>query len=291
MKRLTIILLSIGICMGLIACASSQQPTDIAATTLSVYEFTARLCRGTDIQVTRLITESIACLHDYSIQAKQMQAIEDSKRIIISGAGLEDFLGNTLIKPEKLIDASANIEMICSEGEHDHTKEHNHEQDPHIWLSPANAKIMAQNIFQGLLDAYPEHKSTFEANLQALEQDLDNLANYAKEQLSNLSSNEIICFHDGFSYMAEAFGLTICRAIEEESGSEASAAELIEIIELVREHNHKVIFTERNSSSAAANIICAETGAAIYQLDMAMSGDSYFDAMYYNINTLKEALE
>jgi hypothetical protein len=40
----------------------------------------------------------------------------------------------------------------------------------------------------------------------------------------------------------------------------------------------------------AARIIAAETGVSLYALDMAMSGDSYFEAMYHNIDTIKEAL-
>ena len=101
----------------------------------------------------------------------------------------------------------------------------------------------------------------------------------------------MITFHDGFSYMAEAFDLTILHAIEEESGSEASAAELIELINLVSKHNVNAIFTEKNSSGAGASVIAAETNTKTYALDMALSGDSYFTAMYHNIDTLKEALK
>ena len=91
--------------------------------------------------------------------------------------------------------------------------------------------------------------------------------------------------------MADAFGLTILHAIEEESGSEASAAELIEIAQLVNDNNMHCIFTERNGSTSAAQIISRETDATIYELDMAMSEHDYFSAMYHNIDTLREALE
>ena len=45
-----------------------------------------------------------------------------------------------------------------------------------------------------------------------------------------------------------------------------------------------------NGGTAAAQVISADTGAKVYSLDMAMSGDSYFDIMYRNIDTIKEAL-
>ncbi len=59
----------------------------------------------------------------------------------------------------------------------------------------------------------------------------------------------------------------------------------------MRNHALPAIFTERSGSSSAAGVIAAETGANIFTLDMAMAGDSWFAAMYQNIDTLKEALE
>ena len=59
----------------------------------------------------------------------------------------------------------------------------------------------------------------------------------------------------------------------------------------MQEHNLPAIFTETNGSDAAASIIAAETGASVYVLDMVMSGEGYFEAMYRNIDTLREALQ
>ena len=94
-----------------------------------------------------------------------------------------------------------------------------------------------------------------------------------------------------YGYFADAFGLTILEAVEEESGSEASAKELIHLIEEVEHHSLPAIFTEKSGSVSAASIIAQETGCKTYALDMAMAGDSWFDAMYHNINTMKEALQ
>ena len=95
----------------------------------------------------------------------------------------------------------------------------------------------------------------------------------------------------GSDAILKDINLHILKAMEEESGSEASAAELIEIAKLVDAHALPAIFTERSGSNSAADIISRETGVKIFTLDMAMSGDSYFDAMYHNIDTLKEALQ
>ncbi len=285
-KTVVIFILIINI-LTLAGCTQQSQTAQVAATTLPVYEFTEFICQGTDIQVVRLITEEVSCLHDYTLRTGQMRAIEGAELIVISGGGLEDFLGDA-IDGKDLADASINMDLHCGHA-HEH-EEHHHENDPHFWLSPKNAMIMVNNISNSLSEKYPKYKNIFSNNKAQLLEKLSQLDEYAQTALDNLEYNELITFHDGFAYLAEAYDLHILKAIEEESGSEASAAELIEIIRLVQDHSLPAIFIEQNGSSSAAEIISAETGAKIYTLDMAMSADSYFEAMYHNINTLKEAL-
>lgn len=289
MKRIVCLLLAASL-LGLMGCAP-QAPAQIAATTAPVYEFTSLLCRGTDITVTRLVTESVSCLHDYSLQVSQLRALEAADMIVISGVGLEDFLAGAIPEDAGIVDASRDVPLLCPEEEHHHGHEHSHEEDPHIWLSPANAKRMAHNICTALVEKYPEFTDIFQTNLASLDQRFDQVEQYAETQLASLSCRELVTFHDGFGYLAQAFDLQILHAIEEESGSEASAAELKHLITLVKEHQLPAVFTEVNGSPAAATVISAETGARLYALDMAMGQDSWFDAMYYNIDILKEALE
>ena len=298
MKRIPYFLVALLLSVLITGCSTQTAPAQVAATTLPVYEFTARLCEGTPITVTRLVTEEVSCLHDYSLNVRQVKAAESAELIVISGAGLEEFLEDLLLNA-RIADASQGIDLIIPEEHHHHGSEddadehegHHHEQDPHIWLDPANAMIMAENICRELISRYPGHEAAFASNLQSLKADLAVLQTYGAEQLQTLSCRDIITFHDGFSYLAQAFDLHILEAIEEESGSEASAKELIHMIEEVEHHQLPAIFTEKSGSVSAAGIISRETGAGTYALDMAMAGDSYFSAMYHNIRTLKEALQ
>lgn len=287
------LLLCLSFFLCLLGCARQEESADIVATTRPVYDFTAALCKGTELKVGLLVEENISCLHDYSLSTTQMRSIEKANILVMSGAGLEAFPMEVLIQSGKVIDASDQVPLLHCQEAHDHGHEdhgHSHEVDSHIWLSPENAMIMAENICAGLVQAYPMHADAFRANLEELLQKLMALQQYGETTLQDLSCREIITFHDGFGYLAHAFDLHILAAVEEESGSEASAQELIELIETLRQHQLPAIFTETNGSSSAAGIISAETGVSIYVLDMGMSRD-YFDMMYHNINTLKEALE
>ena len=293
MKKLPIIILLLLLLSG----CGSEPRADIAATTLPVYQFTQRIIEGSGLRVERLVTEEVSCLHDYTLTVGQMKAIEGADVVVLSGAGLEEFLDDALNSADTVIDTSVNVPLL--EGGHHHhheseepaEEEHHHEHDPHIWLSPACAAIQAENICAGLSAEYPEYAELFEENLGILLAELKKLEDYGSAQLSGLSRREILTFHDGFAYLADAFDIEIVEAIEEESGAEASAKELIHLIEEVRRHDIAAIFVEENGSGSAASIIAAETGLRTGTLSMAMSGDDYFSAMYTNIDSLKEALQ
>lgn len=271
-------------------CASTQYDAPILATTRPIYDLTSALCAQTGLDVSLLIGEGVSCLHEYTLSTAQMKKVENARLVVISGAGLEDFQADLLAHGNAICDASAHVPLLECEHEHDHDG-HDHEHDAHIWLSPANAKSMAQTICDGLSAQFPAHGAQFAENLDALLARLDELQAYGERELQNLSCRELITFHDGFAYLADAFDLTILAAVEEESGSEASARELIELTELVRQHALPAVFHEVNGSVSACDVISRETGVRVYALDMCMGGGNYFDCMYYNIDTLKEALE
>ena len=281
-----LILLTLSLC----GCKNISQNPQIVATTMPLFTFATAICDGTELSVGQLIHDDVSCLHDYTLQINQMRMLEGADIVIVNGAGLEDFLDDALNSAKMVIDSSAGIDTHCTGHDHAEHHGHDHNQDAHIWLSPTNAITMAQNICKELCAQYPQHKTLFRSNLAILIEQLEQLQAYGEESLSSLGTRELITFHDGFSYFADSFDMHILYAIEEEAGSETSAAQLIELIKLVSEHKLSAIFTEKNGSAASANIVAAETDVAIFSLDMGISNGDYFEVMYHNIDTVKEAL-
>lgn len=291
MKRTPIILLLILSLSLLIGCNRQQENAQVVATTKPVYDFTDFLCQNTGIQVELLVTENLSCLHDYTLQVRQMRAVEAAQVVVMNGAGLEEFLDDALQSKEIIIDASQGITLLCGDHDHEHQHDgHHHGEDPHIWLSVANAKQMAENISQGLIAQFPQHRDVILENLSALNQKFDALTAYGNDAFSQLKVKELITFHDGFAYFADFWHLHILHSLEEESGSEASAAELKELIALVEDHSLPAIFVEENGSTSASRVVSDETGARIFTLNMAMGEKDYFESMYQNIDSIKEAL-
>lgn len=289
--RMTMLLLTLAVLAG---CASGARtsPADILATTAPVAEIAGALVENTGLTVDTLIAESVSCLHDYSLSVRQMEAVQRSSLVLLSGCGLEEFMADALYGRDviEIADGVAVHEMDGHDHDHDHeTAGHEHELDAHIWLDPDNLVIMTHNAAAALRERWPEHADTITQNEAAFCGRLAALKDYGKQELSALSCRELVTFHDGFSYFAAAFDLTIAASMEIEAGSEPSAAELREIVTLVRERGIPAVFTEKNGTADAAGIVARETGAEIYTLDMGMETGA-LAAIRHNIDTIREAL-
>jgi ABC-type Zn uptake system ZnuABC Zn-binding protein ZnuA len=221
--------------------------------------------------------------------------------VLINGAGLEDFMDDALESLDApIIDASAGIDLLPYTGHEHHDFDDDEEDeddhfDPHIWMDPSRAAQMTQNIAAGLSETQSVVPgAVLTENAEAYAAELTALAEKWAAQYETMDSSErnLITFHDGFAYLADAFDLTILKSIEEESGSEASAKDLAEIVSLVRSYDLPMIFVENNGSDSSAKAIARETGVAIGSLSMLMSdgGQSYEEAIEGNLATIYDGL-
>lgn len=257
--------------------ASGQEGCMIVTTTYPVYLLTCALTRGLDgVQVERLNTGSVSCLHDYTLSVTDMKKIDRADVLVLSGAGLEDFMDDALARsPAPVIDCSVHAHLLASAGHQDHDH-HDHDHghfDPHYWLDPVNAAAMTQALLDGLLPLLEGQGQHLQANAATARTALltcDAQLQSIRTQAGALPG--LISFHDGFAYLAHACGVPLLRSIEEEAGSEASAREIVEVSALVRENAIPLIFTEVNGSDATAKAIARETGCALACLSTLMDG-------------------
>ena len=303
MKRNRIaLLLSVLLLFALSACGGDQAAqTDsgddvltIAATTYPVYLFTTAVTEGVEgVEVELVVNQQTSCLHDYTLTVNDMKVLERADVIVMNGAGLEDFMDDALAASSAaVIDCSQGLDLLPAAGHEGH--DHDTEYDPHIWMDPTCVQGMLATIATELSqlvygDDWASHGEFHTGQLTAKDQ-LEQARQQWADQLAPLAGAELITFHDGFQYFAQAFGLDLLKSIEE-----ATAADITEIIGLIQEHHIPAIFTEVNGSDATANAIARETGVEVCTLDMIMSGEGrgiqpYLDAMQANIDTIADAL-
>ncbi len=266
--------------------ATEKPRLTVVCATYPIYLFASSLAENVDgVAVERLDTGTASCLHDYTLSMADMKKLERADIIALNGAGLEEFLEDALAASDAwVIDCSVGVELLENlshrhDGDGHDSHDHGH-WDPHYWMDPANARIMADNLRGGMALTDPDHAGEYEANAMKTEEILLRVEKDARELMERYLPQGVpglITFHDGFQYFARAFHLPLLASIEEEAGSEASAREIVEITQLVKEYDIPVIFTEVNGSDATARAISRETGCRVAQLTMIMDGPDASD--------------
>ena len=71
--------------------APEDDTLHITATTYPLYVLASAITAGAEeVEVRRLNTGSVSCLHDYTLTVSDMRHLEQADILVLNGAGLED---------------------------------------------------------------------------------------------------------------------------------------------------------------------------------------------------------
>ena len=252
------------------------------------------------LEVRNLAAPGTGCLHDYQLQTGDMKVLSEADLFLVNGAGMESYLDHVFSAFPDLpvAEAAAGIPLLTETdaltiGENEDDGEIN----AHIWLSAANAAVMAENLAKAMEAQFPDRQEKIEDNRKALQARLLALDQELREGLSGLPRKEIITFHEAFPYFARAYGLDIVAVVNREPGETLTPAQLAQLAEAIVALDAPPLFVEPQYEDLSARTLAAETGAAIYTLDPVVTGpeedvppDYYETVMRRNMETLREAL-
>ena len=184
------------------------------------------------------------------------------------------------------------------EGGHD-GHDHDYEFDPHIWLDPILVKQQVNVIRDGLIQVDPDNKEHYEENARIYNDKMDALDMKIGSALSSCQKDTIVPYHNAFTYLGERYDIHIMALGGMAPDSEASAAEIAEFVDFVKDNDIKVIFSEELVDPRLAEVIAEEANAQVLLFsplealnkDEAGTDVSYIDKMEDNLDSLKVALE
>ena len=285
------------LCLSLVSllasCGESKPLTSdkiILASFYPMYISVKNIAAGVPGVVVKNMTKpQTGCLHDYQLTPEDMKNISNAWMFVANGGGMEAFLNKVTSKYPSLTvtDASKGISLIAGSGDEG--------PNPHVWVSISHDIVQVGNIRDALVAKDPAHAEQYKANAARYIQKLEALKTRMHQGLSQVSSRDIITFHEAFPYFAEEFNLNIVAVIEREPGSEPSSRELAETIETIKGKKVKALFAEPQYPAKAAETIARETGLKVYTLDPAVTGpddpDAYIEIMDKNLKVLQQALK
>ena len=198
-----------------------------------------------------------------------IKGISNSDMMIINGylgfemAWIDRMIGlNEKVKVLKLADSQ---DLIASDSHRHNDITHYTGVDPHFWVSPLCARIIARDIRDFLVKNDPDREEIYNSNYMRLDSLILDTDSYIRSILSDSGKKSFMIFHPSLTYFARDYGLEQI-AVETE-GKEPSPSELKELIDNGREKNLKTIFVQREFDMKNARLIGKEIGAETVVID------------------------
>ena len=297
---LTLILLASS---ALTAGCSNETPDSgriqVMVTILPLVEFAEAV--GGDRVNIRVMVPPGASPHTYEPSPSQMKAMETADVYIAVGSGIEfeiSWLEKLLAfnRSIHLVDCSNSIKLIeAVEHDHEHEEgshndeddEHHDALDPHIWMSLVNARIMAQNIYQGFITFDSDNQQYYRENLEAYMHKLDQLHQSVDQGFKDLERRVFMIQHPSMGYFARDYNL-VQLAIEQE-GKEPTLSGLASLIDQARHHEVRVIFVSPQFNPNYARSVATEIGGVVITLDGLAK--NYHDNMTDIFNMMQQAMK
>ncbi len=259
------------IVLFLAACQSKQKDTrELVSVSILPQKYFVDQIAGDLLQVNVLVPPG-SSPHNYSILPSQMKDMAKSKVWLQIGLlTFEDALKDKLADINKelnIVNCSEGIDPIagteCEVEGHEHA--HHEAYDPHIWLAPAESKIIAMNTFYALKAAFPQHAIVFEANYEQFSMKIDSVSELIAQKLAPLTNRNILIFHPTLGYYARQFGLQ--QTALELDGKEPSPKHMKAIVDLAREQNIRVIFIQKEFDAENAQQLARELEGEVVIID------------------------
>jgi zinc transport system substrate-binding protein len=256
---ITIIVTIVIITIGLISLYQSSdidhlEKPRIVVTILPQAEFIEKIA-GDKVSITTMVPPG-ASPHTYEPRPSQMKEVTEAEMYAKVGTGL-DFELVWMPKiietnPNMLIiDSSKSIRLIETVADNEHGG-----KDPHFWLSPKNAIIMVENLYEGLVKIDPDNKEYYAKNKDAYIESLKELDSTIMQTFSGLKTKKFMVYHDSWGYLAYDYGLEQIPIAKE--GKEPTPESIANLIDQARENNITIIFASPEFEIQTAKTIAEE---------------------------------
>jgi zinc transport system substrate-binding protein len=215
---------------------------------------------------------------------KTMTTLSDKTQIL----RLIDVPGLNLLKVRK--------GKVWETHHHDEHHDSEFEIDPHIWLSPDNAKIIVQAIARILSQIDANNTARYTANASRLVAQLEQFDQTLKQQLAPVKALPFLVFHDAYQYFEHHYGLTAVGAITLSPESRPSVRRLYQLRARLKKQQIRCIFSEPQFESALVATLIEGSSVRRGVLDplgadLVAGTESYFTLLGNLANEVKQCLQ
>lgn len=238
----------------------------IITVSIAPFRYFVEEISGNDFTVNVMVPAG-ADPHTYEPFPEQINKLRKSVAYISNG-----YLGFEMNWLDRFYETNSTMKRLSLGDRIDPlTSEHRHEgghveaADPHYWVSPRCALIMASSVKELLVELNPARKLKYETNYQLLVSKIQEVDNIARILFLNVPNRCFMIYHPNLAYVARDYGLEEIPV--EFEGKEPSPSRMRELIDRARKDNLKTIFVQREYDTKNAKAIAGEIGAKVILID------------------------
>jgi zinc transport system substrate-binding protein len=251
MKLFRIVIVSV-LLLSLTGCNSNTEESDKIKISVAIEPlryFAERIVED-NVEVITMIPQN-ASPENYEITTKQMMDFKDSNIYFTLELPSEK---NSILEVTNENTKIVNLSEIVND-KYEPLKIGS-DNDPHIWMSIARSKIIIGEILNSVIELNNDNEELYRKNAADLIADLDSLDMEIMESLNGVKNRSFIVYHPSLQYFADEYDLNMI-AIQDE-GKEASAIQIVNIIDFAKDNNIKVVFYQAEIDSSQAESIAEE---------------------------------
>ncbi|MCV6606502.1 MAG: metal ABC transporter substrate-binding protein [Porticoccaceae bacterium] len=246
-------------------------------TTIKPLTMIARDIAGDRVDLVQLIPAG-SSPHGYAMKISHRRAIQEADVLLWIGDSIDGFVGKVAHSQQAGIAAEQlqGIRWPATESHH-HKGHHHHDGcdcghreggDPHIWLNPGNASIIASELATRLAQLDPANGPHY---LQAAERFQDQMTQFdqqAHTQLAQLPQGRFVVQHDAYGHFINRYGLDQLGSLRSISGAKAGAKTMATLLS-AKEQGSDIacLLTDPQFDARAANTFSTRTGVKQVALD------------------------
>ena len=275
--------------LAVIAVAAPAKPLQVGVTLHPYYSWVSNVVQGTPVKVIPILPGEIDA-GNYQPSPRDVATLQTLDALVVNGIGHDDFM------PE-MVKASGNARLTLiqvNDGTPLMKGAHGEAVNSHTFLSFTNAIQQTYLIARTLGTLRPELADTFMNNAHAYARRLRAIKASAATKLVNPKVTRVVTVHDGYSYLMQEFGIEIAGVVQPSHGLAPSAAELQQMIDLMKREKLQVVLAEESFPTPLLKTLQDATGARVFIISHVATGtyapDEFEKAMQKNVDTLVQAL-